>query len=168
MIDETETCLINRLVGKNAARIEVIAGCLRWSGILSAVRDAKIDVINGTSYGKKFDVAAKDRTLQHLDLTDNIDSNLKKLALGRVDLMRSYREVAMDEAKRLDLVSQIKEVSPPIESVPSYLAFTKVRDLSKQSHAFDVEMAVMKQDGSYDRIVERYRSLAPNAATVPK
>lgn len=140
---------------------------ISFDGDLSTLRDVKIGIIIGTSYGKKFDAAVKNGTLPSIDPTNNIDSNLAKLALGRVDLVPSLREVAMDTAERLNLLSKIKEVSPPLEFMPSYLAFTKVRDLSKPSHDFDREMALMKRDGSYDRIVKRYARLASNAATEP-
>jgi polar amino acid transport system substrate-binding protein len=77
----------------------------------------------------------------------------------------SYRDVAIDAAKRLDLFQKIKEVSPPLEMVPSYLAFTKVRDFSKLSDAFDAELALMKQDGTYDRTIGKYRPLLSTPTT---
>ena len=129
---------------------------LSFDGDFGVIRDVRIGLISGTSYGKKFDAAVKDGTLQKVELTNSIESNLKKLVLGHVDLIPSYRHVALDAAKQLDLLSQIKEVSPPIEAVPNYLAFTRVRDLSKLSEDFDAALAAMKQDGTYDRIVERY------------
>jgi hypothetical protein len=58
--------------------------------------------------------------------------------------------------KKLDLLTRIKEVSPPLEAVPTYLALTKVRDLSRQSEGFDAALASMKQDGTYDRIIGQY------------
>lgn len=129
---------------------------ISFDGDLSTLRDVKIGIINGTSYGKKFDAAVKDGTFQFIDPTNNINSNLAKLVLGRVDLVPGAREVTIEAAKHLNLLSQIKEVSPLIESMPSYIAFTKVRDLSKASRAFDREIALMKRDGSYDRIVKSY------------
>jgi len=133
---------------------------IRFDGDLNSVRGVNIGIINGTSYGKKFDAAVKDGTLWRIDRTNTIDSNLQKLAVGHVDLIPSYREVLLDAANRLGLRSEIEELSPPLESVPSYLAFTKVRDLSKLSQSFDKELASMKQDGTYDRIVARYVRLA--------
>jgi len=138
---------------------------LSFDGDMNSVRDVKIGIINGTSYGTKFDTAVKDNVLRQVDQTDSIDSNVQKLALGRVDLIVSYRDVAIDAAKRLDLFQKIKEVSPPLEMVPSYLAFTKVRDFSKLSDAFDAELALMKQDGTYDRTIGKYRPLLSTPTT---
>jgi polar amino acid transport system substrate-binding protein len=147
---------------KEALTIQVIAFFARpeWTqgfdGDLAAVRDVKIGVIAGTSYGEQFDVAARDGVLRNVDQTNSIESNLKKLVSGRVDLIPSYRYVALDTARRLQLLAQIREISPPLDSVPTYLAFTKVRDLRKPSADFDAAMASMKQDGTYDRIVGKY------------
>ena len=129
---------------------------LSFNGDLAAMRDVKIGVISGASYGEKFDSAVKDEVLRNVEQTNSIESNLQKLVFGRVDLIPSYRNVVLDTARRLQLLAQIREMSPPIESVPTYLAFTKARDLSKPSDDFDEAIASMKQDGTYDRIIGRY------------
>jgi polar amino acid transport system substrate-binding protein len=147
---------------KEALTIQVIVFFARpeWTqgfdGDLAGVRDVKIGVIAGTSYGEHFDAAVRDGVLRNVEQTNSIESNLKKLVFGRVDLVPSYRYVALDTARRLQLLAQIKEISPPLDSVPTYLAFTKVRDLRKQSEDYDAAMASMKQDGTYDRITGKY------------
>jgi len=128
----------------------------RFDGDLAAMRDVRIGVITGTSYGENFDAAVRDGVLRNVERTNSIESNLRKLVFGRVDLVPSYRIVALDTARRLQLLAQIREISPPLDSVPTYLAFTKVRDLRKWSNDFDAAMASMKQDGTYDRIIQRY------------
>ena len=127
-----------------------------FDGDLAAVQDVRIGVITGTSYGEQFDAAVRNGVLRNVEQTNSIESNLKKLVLGRVDLVPSYRYVALDTARRLQLLAKIREISPPLDSVPTYLAFTKVRNLSKRSEEFDAAMASMKQDGTYDRIIGRY------------
>jgi len=147
---------------KEALTTQVIAFFARlkstqsFDGDLAALRDVKIGVITGTSYGEQFDAAVRDGVLRNVEQTNSIESNLKKLVFGRVDLVPSYRYVALDTARRLELLAQIREMSPPVDAVPTYLAFTKVRDLSKWSEEFDAAMASMKQDGTYDRIIARY------------
>jgi polar amino acid transport system substrate-binding protein len=127
-----------------------------FDGDLDKLREVKIGIIKGTSYGQRFDAAVTGGALRNVEEANSAESNLKKLAFGRVDLIPSYRYVVLDTAKQLDLLSQIKEVSPPLEAVPTYLAFTKVRDLSKPSEGFDEALASMKQDGTYDRIIGQY------------
>lgn len=129
---------------------------LSFDGDLGALGDVRIGLILGTSYGRKFDAAVGDGSLRRVEQTNSIESNLRKLALGRIQLMPSFRDVAMAEARRLELSAQIRELSPAIESVPTYLAFTRVRDLSRAAEEFDRAIVAMRRDGSYDRIVSRY------------
>ena len=129
---------------------------LPFSGKLFELRDVDIGIVRDTSYGKKFDEAVKDGTLQKIDLADNIELNLQKLIHGRVVLIANYRYGVLEAAEHLGLLAEIKEISPPIESVPSYLAFTKQRDFAKPLDEFQAALASMKQDGTYDRIIRRY------------
>ena len=127
-----------------------------FSGELSEVRDVNIGIVRGASYGKKFDAAVKNGTLQNIDLADNIEQNLMKLMRGRVTLIANYRYGVLETARHLGLLAEIKEISPPIESVPSYLAFTKQRDFVKVLDDFQASLASMKQDGFYNRIIQEY------------
>lgn len=130
---------------------------VKFDGSFGALRDARIGVILGTSYGKKFDATIDAGSWRSIDQTNSIESNLRKLTLGRIDLMPSFRDVAVAEAKRLGVFAQIRELSPAIETVPTYLAFTRVRDLGELAEAFDKSIIAMRHDGSYDRIVDSYR-----------
>ncbi|MDR3439758.1 transporter substrate-binding domain-containing protein [Telmatospirillum sp.] len=127
-----------------------------YDGDLAALGVLKIGVISGTSYGTKFDEAVRDGTLRHIEHTNSIEGSLRLLAFGRVDVIPSYRYVALDSAQRMNMTPGIREVAPPLESVPSYLAFTKVRDMRGLSADFDAALASMKRDGTYDRIIASY------------
>jgi len=53
---------------------------------LGTMKDLKVGDIKGTSYGKKFDDAVRDGILGHVYTTNSIESNLKMLVAGRVDV----------------------------------------------------------------------------------
>jgi len=72
------------------------------------VRDVRIGVITGTSYGEQFDTAVGNGVLRNVEQTNSIESNLKKLVLWRVDLVPSYRYVTLDTARRLQLIARMK------------------------------------------------------------
>ena len=127
-----------------------------FSGELSELRDVNIGIVRDTSYSKKFDEAVTDGALQKIDLADDIEQNLKKLMRGRVALIANYRYGVLEAAEHLGLLAEIKEISPPIKSVPSYLAFTKQRDFAKPLDDFQAALASMKQDGTYDRIIGQH------------
>jgi len=78
-----------------------------------AYETVTIGVITGTSYGEQFDAAVRNGVLRNVEQTNSIESNLKKLVFGRV--VPSYRYVALDTARRLQLLAQIRELSPPLD-----------------------------------------------------
>lgn len=134
---------------------------LSFAGDFGALRDVKIGVILGTSYGEKLDTAIRSGTLRHIEESSSVESVLRKLVLGRIDLVPSFRDVAEAEAKRLELLPQITSLPHVIETVPTYIGFTRVRNMHKAAEAFDRSIAAMRKDGSYRRIVERYGPNAP-------
>jgi polar amino acid transport system substrate-binding protein len=52
-------------------------------------------------------------------------------------------------------LGKIKELSPSIDVIPSYLAFTKQRDYSEVIASFDTALS-MKNDQSFSVIYEKY------------
>ena len=129
---------------------------LTFDGNLKMFSDKSIGIINQTSYGPRLDKALKEGVFKKIDLATDSESNLKKLLAGRVDLIPSYRQVVLSTAKKLGVLGKIRQLSPEIEAVPSYLAFTKARDFSKLIKDYDRALASMKMDGTYDRIFNRY------------
>jgi polar amino acid transport system substrate-binding protein len=126
---------------------------LTLHGDFSGLSKVSIAVITGTSYGPRFDSAVRAGSFHHVEQGNSIGNNLRMLVSSHVDLVVSYRQVALDSAKDLDLLWKIRELSPPIDTIPSYLAFTRVRDFSGPAAALDTAMVAMKRDGTYDRIL---------------
>ena len=146
---------------KEALTHQVIAlfarqdSALAFNGDFSVLGGVGIAIITGTSYGPKFDSVLQEGTFHHVEYGNSIKNNMNMLVFNRVDLVVSYRQVAIDAARDLGLLGKIKELSPPIETVPSFLAFTRVRDFSGPAAAIDSALAAMKRDGTYDRIVQK-------------
>ena len=53
-------------------------------------------------------------------------------------------------------LDKIKELSPAIDEIQSYLAFTKQRDYSDVIAKFDRALTSMKDDHSFEAIYEKY------------
>ena len=53
-------------------------------------------------------------------------------------------------------MNQIKELSPGIDEIRGYLAFTKQRDYSEVIANFDGALTSMKNDHSFETIYEKY------------
>ena len=53
-------------------------------------------------------------------------------------------------------MDKIRELSPAIDEIQSYLAFTKQRDYSEVIADFDKALTSMKNDHSFEAIYEKY------------
>ncbi|WP_108650859.1 substrate-binding periplasmic protein [Dongshaea marina] len=128
----------------------------KYNGNLESVSKYKIGVVRGVSYGKIFDDAVKSGQLKSIDESNNANANFKKLLKGRFDLLVSNKYGALFISKKTNSSNLIKEISPPLQTVPSYIAFSKKRGLSHIRDEFDSALRSMKSDGKYKEIIDSY------------
>lgn len=129
---------------------------IRFTGNLAELSHLRAGIIRDTSYGPDIDKLVKNGTWQNITYTSSVDSLVAMLAAKRIDFAPSYRAVFLDAAKQAGSIGKIKELSPAVESIPSYLAFNKKRDYAKISAEFDKALASMKKDKSFDAIYTKY------------
>lgn len=129
---------------------------IQFDGDLSKLAQVKIGVIQSTSYGERIDGMINTGTWNKVSKTISIDSLVRMLAAERFDLAPSYRDVFLSAARKAGVADQIRELSPSVESVPSYLAFNKKKDYSRIIAAFNKAMEEMKKDKTLDIITEQY------------
>jgi polar amino acid transport system substrate-binding protein len=123
---------------------------------LSAVAGKNIGVVRGLSYGPVFDQAARTGALPRITAFASGEENLKALLAGRVDLAVSNRYGAMDILTRLGRAADTEELSPPLETAPSYLAFSRRKNLAALRDAVDATLAKMRRDGTLQTILEAW------------
>jgi polar amino acid transport system substrate-binding protein len=128
---------------------------LKFGGDIAQLQGFRIGTIRGTSYGTKVDSALNAGMWSTVVETSNIDSLVGVLALKRIDLAVGYRHVVLEAARKKGYLSKIKELSPSIEEIPSYLAFTKQRDYSEEIASFDRALASMKNDQSFSSLLKK-------------
>lgn len=129
---------------------------IEFKGNLSDLSNTRVGVIRDTSYGAEIDAQVKNGSWRNVTYTSNIDSLVAMLAAKHIDIAPSYRAVFIDAAKRAGIAGKIKELSPAVQSIPSYLAFNKKRDYAQAMADFDNALASMKKDKSLDAIYARY------------
>lgn len=129
---------------------------IQFTGNLAELSHLRTGIIRDTSYGPDIDKLVKNGTWQNITYTSSVDSLVAMLAAKRIDFAPSYRAVFLDAAKQAGSIGKIKELSPAVESMPSYLAFNKKRDYAKISAEFDKALASMKKDKSFDAIYAKY------------
>jgi ABC-type amino acid transport substrate-binding protein len=54
------------------------------------------------------------------------------------------------------LQDRIREIDPEVDTIPAYMVFARLPDLTEVSLAYDAALREMKNDGSYDRIAAAY------------
>lgn len=129
---------------------------ISFDGDLNKLSELRIGIINETSYGPRLDAALGQGIFKNVDLANSASANIQKLLRDRIDVIPSYRHVVLNSARTLGVAGSIKELSPTIEAIPSYLAFSNKRDYSKTIGAFNQALRSMKQDGTYDAIFNKY------------
>ena len=129
---------------------------VRFDGDVGRFGGFRIGTIRGTSYGTKVDSTLKTGQWSTVVETNNIDSLVGMLVLKRVDMAVGYRHVVLEAARKQGDLNKIKELSPAIDEIPSYLAFTKQRNYSEVIADFERALTSMKEDHSFEAIYEKY------------
>jgi polar amino acid transport system substrate-binding protein len=129
---------------------------VKFDGDIGKLGGYRIGTIRGTSYGAKIDSALKTGVWSTVVETNNVDSLVGMLVLERIDLAVGYRHVVLEAARKKGYLDKIKEISPDIAEIPSYLAFTKQRDYSDVIIDFDRALTSMKNDHRFEAIYEKY------------
>jgi polar amino acid transport system substrate-binding protein len=129
---------------------------ITFDGDLNKLSELRMGIINQTSYGHRLDSALEKGLFKKVDTPHSASSNVQKLLHDRVDVIPSYRHVVLHTARTLGAAGDIKELSPAIEAIPSYLAFSNKRDSTKVISALNQALRAMKKDGTYDAIFRKY------------
>jgi polar amino acid transport system substrate-binding protein len=124
-----------------------------FDGRIASIRDARIGIVSTISYGQAFD---RYRQFIRLDKANQLTHSLQKLAKGRIDLLPSTYFVAEYTIKQMGMEKQVERMPRMIESLPSYIAFSKKRDLHFLRGQFDEELKKLKATGEYFRILQKH------------
>ena len=128
-----------------------------FNGDLSLMRGRRVGVVRQINYGPRFERAR--RTFQ-IDEAATIEQNFRKLAAGRVDVAPSNLATATSTLALLEPsgeAAQIVQLSPPVEIVPSYLGFSKRRQLTQFRDQFDRTLRLFAKSAEYRRLLEKHR-----------
>ncbi|MBO2559756.1 transporter substrate-binding domain-containing protein [Shewanella algae] len=126
-----------------------------YKGRLEELKDYKVGLQCNTSYGPVVDNAIKSKLISRIDCGKDTVQNIKKLLAGRVDLVVSSLDVGKRVIEKLG-VKNVVIVSPSIDYISSYIAFTKDKDHSELATLFDKVFNEMIRDGTVDKIKESY------------
>ncbi|AZN38223.1 transporter substrate-binding domain-containing protein [Iodobacter ciconiae] len=126
---------------------------IKFDGDLQKLANYSFGVVNKISYGDVFDSAVKNKIIKMPDITYTGEQNIDKLLAKRFDILVSNKYGALDILKNKRVLHKVKALSPVLQTIPSYIAFSKKRKLSLIRDKFDEILLSMKKDGSYERIM---------------
>ncbi|MEH6471415.1 MAG: transporter substrate-binding domain-containing protein [Halopseudomonas sp.] len=125
---------------------------LSYSGNITELSRYSIITVDRFSYGSEFNQALKDNTLENIVSAPNTSSAVKMLKFGRADLLISNRHVAISAIQQLGYADDIQELTPPISTNPSYILYTKTKDLGPLRQQIDAALVEMANDGTLKRL----------------
>ncbi len=109
------------------------------------------------SNGPIFTDAVRAGLIAKIDDALDQKHNVLKLVRGRFDIAIGPRLVVWFYAKESGNFSNIKELLPAVDApLAAYLGFSKQRNLKALVVRLDATLRKMRQDGSYQAIVNRY------------
>lgn len=129
---------------------------IEWNGDISSISQYRIGAVIKVSYGDIFDGAVNNNILTRVDRVSSGELNMKKLLMKRFDILISNKYGALDILTKMGKLNHVRELSPIVQSVPSYIAFSKKRNLISMRDKFDSVLKEMKNDGTYERIINEY------------
>jgi polar amino acid transport system substrate-binding protein len=125
----------------------------QFDGNISSIREARIGIVSTISYGQVFD---RFKPVVRPAKANQLTHNVQKLIKGRIDLLPSNRYVGEYTIGEMGLKDRVERLPQMIESVPSYIAFSKRRDLGDLRRQFDEELGKMKVSGEYASILQQH------------
>ncbi|WP_020407189.1 substrate-binding periplasmic protein [Hahella ganghwensis] len=148
-LDYSNEVLIQQTVSLYAKKGSTIT----FSGDLSTLRDKQIGVVSTISYGVRFDQLRESLNIQPVQ---KLEQNFQKLLLGRIDLFISSKWVADWKLQTAGMTDHITRLPTEVESIPSFIGFSKKQGLTRLRDDFDRELIKLKNNGEYEEILKRY------------
>lgn len=135
-----------------------------FSGDLKLLKDQVFGIVSNISYGEQFDKLRADNFLK-AQRVERLELNFRKLAKKRIDIVINNKFGGDFVLKSLDLNGKIVRVEPDVESIPSYIAYSKARNLTELKNNFDKKISQMKKNGGYYKILGNHNIAPPH---IPK
>jgi polar amino acid transport system substrate-binding protein len=129
---------------------------IEFNGDLAALSQYKFGVIRGYSYGQTYDKAVADGVIKNIELLTLTEQSLRMLMMKRIDIAPSGRHVGKYYLHKLGLQADIKELSPQLETVPTYLIFPKKNKSNEIRLQFNQALQSMRDDGTYEKIFQDF------------
>jgi len=126
---------------------------IEFTGDLRQLNSYSFGLVRKVSYGQIFDDALEDKIITNVVRSNDAQQSFKMLFSNRVNIVAINKYGALNILKRSNKLNNIKELKPALQNIPSYIAFSKKRNLGEIRDRFDDVLRQMKSDGSYEQLI---------------
>ncbi len=122
---------------------------------LSELKKYELDYVRGYSLGSKLD-NIKGKYIPLNGASTDPSMLIRKLLKSRFDALILDKSVLIYNLNNLDLKNDVRIIAPPVQEVPSYIAFPKKRGLAGVRDQFDKAIELMIKDGTFRKVADNF------------
>ncbi|MES2263501.1 MAG: transporter substrate-binding domain-containing protein [Pseudomonadota bacterium] len=126
---------------------------IAWQGDYAALAGERIVVINGWTYGERFEQA---RSSLQISVANSVENGLRMVAARHVALLASNRRDTEPVLARLGLGGQLAPLPYAIEVKEGYFAFPRLATHDGLRQQFDAAFAALAASGELKRLCQRF------------
>lgn len=125
---------------------------LGWDGDFASLKGKRVGVALGFSYGPRVGAAMAAGDLAGIEFYSMMEC-VEALLSGKVDAILSTYEVGYALGEAAGAPEGLVALEPMVESVPSYVAFSKMRKLKPVRDRLDGTLRAMRERGELDHMI---------------
>lgn len=130
---------------------------IAFDGDPARLAHERVGVVRLVSYDDSFEKLVGGGAFSRLERVADAESLIKMLDGNRIDVAVASPQEFWPLARSLGMAEQFEQLSPPMFLQPSYIGYTKSRDMSRTKAAIDDALRALKQEGVFARLQERHR-----------
>ena len=126
-----------------------------FNGDYKNLKNKTIGFTRGAFYGESFMKGIKKYNLTTEECWD-YEKCILKLNSNRYDVIIGSERVVEYFINKLKVnKNEFTKINPKVQTITSYLGFSKKKDYAKIKNTFDVTLTKMKDTGEYDKIIQK-------------
>jgi len=129
---------------------------ISYDGDLNKLSSYSIGVVRKISYGQKLDAAIENNGFKRVEPVNDVTQNFRKLIKGRIDIIPNSKYGGYHILKKLNQTNEVSVLPVNIQSVPSYMAFSKKKNLTHIRDKFDKILRELKKNNTYSNVLKNY------------
>lgn len=140
------------LVGQMTSLFVREGSAIDYNGDLVPLAKYTFGVVEQVSYGSFFDAAVEHGIIDKLIVSRNGEQSVRRFLAGESDILVSNWLEAWTILAEMGRKDGVRALSPPLQNVPSYLAFSKKSEHLDLVRSFETALSEIRIDGTYGKL----------------